>query len=177
MSPMRLWQCLVVSGLCLSGIWAFFCNEDKSTKSSLETIPVSKQLEQNMLWSSKDEASGKLARVVIMIWLVGMPAKMAVMISTSLVSWFSALFTAALLGSVDSFRQGYVSALFASQTTTWSRPPARHISHDKVNISQLFEVWEMMVRQIKLFGRSDVSKIIFLDIICTFFPPCKNWPK
>ena len=53
-----------------------------------------------------------------MIWLVGMPAKMAVMISASLVSWFSALFTAALLGNVESFRQGYVSALFTSQTTT-----------------------------------------------------------
>ena len=85
---------VTISGL--SGTWVFFCSREKSSKSSWETIAVAKQLEQKIVWSSKENASGKHTNVWKMIWLGGSPLKMATKAARSLVSWVSALFTACL---------------------------------------------------------------------------------
>ena len=68
-----------------------------------------------MVASPKEEVSGKQADVWKIIWLGGNPAKMAHRTSASLVSWFSALFTACLLGGLDLVSQGKVLFLFTSK--------------------------------------------------------------
>ena len=97
-----------------------------------------RQLSQKMVCSSVMEESGEKARAWKIIWSGSVPARRAIRMSTSLVSWFSAFFTACLFGGLDLFSQGKVSLLFIgtpSKTTWW-------IFFNLIGGYPLYPLWE-----------------------------------